>query len=111
MFFVSADANTSASAPCWICCTSCCEPAKLNVGSRFDPDESASLVLLNADVSDAAAKTSSGVFVCVATVVLDDEELFELLPHAVPTNASETSASNAAILRTINDPSVVAVRL
>src|SRR5947207_12423323 len=80
MFFVSADANTSAGAPCWIWVTSACDPAKLYVN-----DNPGALVanvdfsLLNASVSDAAANTLSDPVSNAPGVVLDEVELAGLL--------------------------------
>ena len=58
MFVPSADANTSAGAPPWICCTSADDAAKLNVtvvpGFAFSKSAP---ILVNASVSDAAADT------------------------------------------------------
>ena len=58
MLAPSADANTSAGAPPWICCTSADDAAKLNVtvvpGFAF---WKSAPILVNASVSDAAADT------------------------------------------------------
>src|SRR3954470_20962006 len=62
MFAVSADANTSAGAPCWICATRSEEPPKLKL--TFTPVCEASNRFpssVNVDVSDDAAKTVSVV--------------------------------------------------
>src|SRR5689334_10889336 len=58
MFFVSADANTSAGAPPWICVTNAADESKLNV--TFAPGFAASKsfpTCANALLSDAAAET------------------------------------------------------
>src|SRR5450631_4482027 len=71
----SADANTSAGAPCWIWVTRVLDPAKLNVRLRpGSADAIAVLAALKAPVSDAAAKTlrlpvSAGAVVVAAAVV------------------------------------------
>src|SRR5581483_2770098 len=58
MLFWSADANTSAGAPCWIWVTSAWEPAKLYVTVRWGAFEaSVAFSAVNASVSDAAANT------------------------------------------------------
>ncbi len=58
MLLVSADAKTSAGAPCEICCTSADDASKLNVtfASGF-ADVNAAPMSVKAAVSDAAAKT------------------------------------------------------
>src|SRR5215469_734876 len=87
MFAWSAEAKTSAGAPCWICVTSIGLPAKLNLTST--PGYFAwtwSPIFVNAPVSDAAASTvrlpeTSGVGVAgwAATP-----------PHAAVTSAAAT---------------------
>src|SRR5689334_12700060 len=98
MFLVSADANTSAGAPCWICCTSACEPAKLYVRSRSGAAvDNVCFRSLNDSVSDAAAKTLSlplsfAFAVAVAVVVGTALELSSSSPpHAVAKTASATT--------------------
>src|SRR5215510_9893192 len=94
LFFLSADAKTSAGAPFWICCTSACEPAKLYVSFRFGSFVASAVFRSpNAFVSDAAPKTvrsprSSDVAVVGGD---EDEDDFELLPHALATSASVTT--------------------
>ena len=89
MLAVSAEAKTSAGAPCWICATRSEEPPKLNL--TFTPSWSASNCLpssVKVDVSDAAAYT-----VRVVVPVPDEEPSGPSDPHADTAIASSSAVS------------------
>jgi hypothetical protein len=90
MMLVSAEAKTSADAPCWSWAIRSDEPAKLNV--TFTPSWSASKSLpssVKAEVNDDAAKT---VRLVVPDVSLLPEESSEL-PQAARGDRSTTAAT------------------
>src|SRR5256885_2649865 len=92
MFVVSADAKTSAGAPCSICVTSVGVPAKLDFIVTA-PAVSKSLPrALNASVRDAAAKTET-----VPVGAVEGVPLPTLLPQAARRTAAPTSASRLPI--------------
>ncbi len=91
MLLVSADAKTSAGAPCEICCTSAEEASKLNVtfASGFAAVNAAPMSV-NAAVSEAAAKTvmspsTPGLVVVEGAVEAEDDEALSS-PHATRTS-------------------------
>jgi hypothetical protein len=99
MFCVSAEANVSAGAPCWICCTSVLEPAKLNLTVTPGLAAWKSLpIVVKASVSEAAAKTVR--VTCFASELELDPPLSSLSPHA----AANTTTMAQATSRSRNLP-------
>src|SRR5579884_116129 len=100
MLVWSADAKTSAGAPCWIWVTSALDPAKLDLRSssglaRMRPV----FAELNAPVSDAAANTSRPpVTVAPAEVALGAvvEVTFEAIPWREPLEPQATTITENA---------------
>src|SRR5436309_14201757 len=91
MFFVLADANTSAGAPCTICCASPELGPKLN--TTFTPGCAASNCfpsVLKASVSDAAANTLTVPLMDCAEVLAGDE------PPQPPTATAHATADAAS---------------
>src|SRR5262249_13845219 len=94
----SADANTSAGAPFWICVTSADEASKLNV--TFAPGLASSKswpICVNACFNDDAADTVIEPVTFAAPVVVVEEladDDFALLPQAA-TRTANTANTNA----------------
>src|ERR1700682_3536158 len=102
MFFVSAEANTSAWAPCCIWATRAVEPAKLYVIARLGwAVVSVALAALNAPVSDAAANTLTDPVSGAAVVVVVAAAAGLVLDEQAPSSGAIAAVARSAIRRTL----------
>ena len=94
--------NTSAGAPCCICVTSACEPAKLYEIDRSGRlAERAVFSAVKASVSEAAAKTESGPCGAGASAATPRDPV--PLAHAAVVSASATTTAGPTAHRDLQD--------
>ncbi len=112
MLEVSAEAKTSAGAPCWIWATRAWEPAKFNVSERAElPAARFAFSISNGFVNDAAANTlrapaSLEPVAVVGPELAGESDALPLLPQAASrsTRAPATAAAARRERRDIDTP-------